>query len=121
MKNRDKLLTICAHLCDKNKCGQRRTYCAECALPFIKWGEQLLPALKVNIIIVHPRGVVFPEGFSFNSGMQKRIHFRTDMEHNICRPVNNSDVSVKNTNMKFMKTQDKNTQISVYCIQHYCK
>ena len=28
---------------------------------------------------------------------------------------------VKNTNMKFMKTQDKNTQISVYCIQHYCK
>jgi len=20
-----------------------------------------------------------------------------------------------------MKTQDKNTQISVYCIQHYCK
>ena len=23
--------------------------------------------------------------------------------------------------MKFMKTQDKNTQISVYCIQHYCK
>jgi hypothetical protein len=29
-----------------------------------------------------------------NSGMQKRIHFRTDMEHNICRPVNNSDVSL---------------------------
>ena len=26
--------------------------------------------------------------------MQKRIHFRTDMEHNICRPVNNSDVSL---------------------------
>ena len=23
--------------------------------------------------------------------------------------------------MKFMKTQDKNTQISVYGIQHYCK
>jgi hypothetical protein len=23
--------------------------------------------------------------------------------------------------MKIMKTQDKNTQISVYCIQHYCK
>ena len=23
--------------------------------------------------------------------------------------------------MKFMKTQDKNTQINVYCIQHYCK
>ena len=23
--------------------------------------------------------------------------------------------------MKYMKTQDKNTQISVYCIQHYCK
>ena len=28
---------------------------------------------------------------------------------------------VKNTNMKFMETQDKNTHISVYCIQHYCK
>jgi hypothetical protein len=25
--------------------------------------------------------------------MQNRIHFQTDMEHNICRPVNNSDVS----------------------------
>ena len=23
--------------------------------------------------------------------------------------------------MKFMKTQVKNTQIIVYCIQHYCK
>ena len=23
--------------------------------------------------------------------------------------------------MKFMKTQDKSTQISVYCIQHYCQ
>ena len=23
--------------------------------------------------------------------------------------------------MKFMKTQDKNTQISDYCTQHYCK
>jgi hypothetical protein len=30
-----------------------------------------------------------------NSGMQKRIHFRTDMEHNICRLVNNSDVSCR--------------------------
>jgi hypothetical protein len=32
---------------------------------------------------------------------------------------------VKNTNMKFMKTQDKNKikiqNRSVYCIQHYCK
>jgi hypothetical protein len=25
---------------------------------------QLLPELKVNIIIIFPRGVVFPEGFS---------------------------------------------------------
>jgi hypothetical protein len=25
---------------------------------------------------------------------KKRIHFRTDMEHYICRPVNNSDVSL---------------------------
>ena len=29
-----------------------------------------------------------------NSGMQKWTHFRTDMEHNICRQVNNSDVSL---------------------------
>jgi hypothetical protein len=29
------------------------------------------------------------------SGMQNRIHFRTDMEHNICRPVKNSDVSLE--------------------------
>ena len=34
-------------------------------------------------------------GQDYNSGMQKRIHFRTDMEHNICRPVNNSDVSLR--------------------------
>ena len=33
-------------------------------------------------------------GQDCNSGMQKRIHFRTDMEHNICRPVNNIDVSL---------------------------
>jgi len=39
---------------------------------------QLMPALKVNIIIVHPRGVVFPEGFS-------------PRENNIPR-VNNYDV-----------------------------
>jgi len=29
-----------------------------------------------------------------NSGIQKQKHFRTDMEHNICLPVNNSDVSL---------------------------
>ena len=34
-------------------------------------------------------------GQDCNSGMQKRIHFRTDMEHNIYRPVNNSDVSLR--------------------------
>jgi hypothetical protein len=39
---------------------------------------QLLPALKVNIIIVHPRGVVFPRGFNH-------------MENNIPR-VNSFDV-----------------------------
>ena len=38
-----------------------------------------------------------------------------------CIPEIQSWPEVKNTNMKFMKTQDKNTQISVYCIQHYCK
>jgi hypothetical protein len=30
---------------------------------------QLLPALKVNIIIVHPRGVVFPRAFSKRKAM----------------------------------------------------
>ena len=38
-----------------------------------------------------------------------------------CIPELQSWSKVKNTNMKFMKTQDKNTQISVYCIQYYCK
>ena len=38
--------------------------------------------------------VFLTSGQYCNSGMQKRIHFRTDMEHNICRPVNNSDVSL---------------------------
>ena len=38
-----------------------------------------------------------------------------------CIPELQSWPEVKNTNMKFMKIQDKNTQISVYCIQHYCK
>jgi hypothetical protein len=42
---------------------------------------QLLPALKVNIIIVHLRGVVFPDGFS-------------QRENNIAR-VNNYDVNRK--------------------------
>ena len=36
-----------------------------------------------------------------------------------CIPELQSWPEVKNTIMKFMKTQDKNTQISVYCIQHY--
>ena len=38
--------------------------------------------------------VFLTSGQDCNSGMQKRIHFRTDMEHSICRPVNNSDVSL---------------------------
>ena len=33
-------------------------------------------------------------GQDCNSGMQKRIHFRTDMELYICGPVNNSDISL---------------------------
>ena len=33
-------------------------------------------------------------GQDCNSGMQKRTHFRTEMEHKMCRPVNNSDVSL---------------------------
>jgi hypothetical protein len=38
--------------------------------------------------------VFLTSGQDCNSGMHKRIHFRIDMEHNICRPVNNSDVSL---------------------------
>jgi hypothetical protein len=38
--------------------------------------------------------VLITSGQDCNSGMQKRKHFWTDMEHNICRPVNNSDVSL---------------------------
>jgi hypothetical protein len=34
--------------------------------------------------------VFLTSGQDCNSGMQKQIHFRTDMEHYICRPVNNS-------------------------------
>ena len=34
-----------------------------------------------------------------------------------CIPELQSSPKVKNIN----KTQDKNSQISVYCIQHYCK
>jgi hypothetical protein len=44
-----------------------------------------MPALKVNIIIVHPRGVVFPEGFT--EGF-------SPSENNIPR-VNNYDVHFK--------------------------
>jgi hypothetical protein len=46
---------------------------------------QLLPALKVNIIIVHPRGVVFPRGLIII------VHPR---ENNIPR-VNNYEVHRK--------------------------
>ena len=46
-----------------------------------------LSCVFINLIFVF---LTF--GQDYNSGMQKRIHFRTDMEHYICRPVNNSDV-----------------------------
>jgi hypothetical protein len=46
-----------------------------------------LSCVFINFIFVF-----LTSGQDYNSGMQKRIHFRTDMEHNICRPVNNSDV-----------------------------
>jgi hypothetical protein len=38
--------------------------------------------------------VVLTSGEDCNSGMQKRIHFRTGMEHYMCRPVNNNNVSL---------------------------
>ena len=38
--------------------------------------------------------VFLTSGQDCNSGMQKRIHFRTNMEHHICRPLNNSDNSL---------------------------
>jgi hypothetical protein len=46
--------------------------------------------LEGNIMLF----VFLTSGQDCNSGMQKRIHFRTDMEHYICRAVNNSDVSL---------------------------
>jgi len=48
-----------------------------------------LSCVFINFIFVF-----LTSGQDCNCGMQKRIHFRTDMEHNICRPVNNSDVSL---------------------------
>jgi hypothetical protein len=44
---------------------------------------QLLPALKVNIIIVHTRGVVFPEGFSPRENNIPRVN--TYDVHRKCR------------------------------------
>jgi hypothetical protein len=48
-----------------------------------------LSCVFINFIFVF-----LTSGQDCNSGMQKRIHLRTDMEHNICGPVNNSDVSL---------------------------
>ena len=48
-----------------------------------------LSCVFINFIFVF-----LTSGQDCNSGMQKRIHFRTDMEHNICWPANNSDVSL---------------------------
>jgi hypothetical protein len=38
--------------------------------------------------------VFLTSGQDCNSGKQKRIHFRADLEHNVCRPVSYSDVSL---------------------------
>ena len=48
-----------------------------------------LSCVFINFIFVF-----LTSGQDCNFGMQKRKHFRTDMEHGICRPVNNSDVSL---------------------------
>ena len=48
-----------------------------------------LSCVLINFIFVF-----LTSGQDCNSRMQRRIHFRTDMEHSICRPVNNSDVSL---------------------------
>jgi hypothetical protein len=40
-----------------------------------------LPALKVNIIIVHPRGVVFPESFRHLDLIEIRIHNIIDTDY----------------------------------------
>jgi hypothetical protein len=48
-----------------------------------------LSCVFINFIFVF-----LTSGQDCNSGMHKQMHFRTDMEHNICRPVNNSDVSL---------------------------
>jgi hypothetical protein len=46
-------------------------------------GTVLLPALKVNIIIVHPRGVDFPRALV----QAMIVLLYQNMEHSICRPV----------------------------------
>ena len=48
-----------------------------------------LSCVFINFIFVF-----LTSGQDCNSGMQQRTHFLTDMKHNICRPVNNSDVSL---------------------------
>jgi hypothetical protein len=56
------------------------------------------------------------------------VHRSTNVMFHVCAEIYlflHSGITilteVKNINMKFMKTQDKNIQISVYCIQLYCK
>jgi hypothetical protein len=58
--------------------------------------------------------VFLTSGQDCNSGMQKRIHFRIDMEHYICRPVNNSDVSLGYQFCKLSQVTDRLYSIMLY-------
>jgi hypothetical protein len=71
--------------------------------------------------------VFLASGQDCSSGMQKRIHFRTNLEHNICRPVNNSDVSLGNQfckNIPFIlyviyNVTYSNTKYLMELVKHY--
>ena len=56
--------------------------------------QKTLICVFLSYVFINFIFVFLASGQDYNSGMQKRIHFRTDMEYNICRPVNIIDVSL---------------------------
>jgi hypothetical protein len=74
------------------KCRQKSFYYTETLCTIML--DAINTYLCVFILCFHKLPKFLTSSQDCNSGMQKRIHFRTDMEHNICRPVNNSDVSL---------------------------
>ena len=82
-------------------------------------GNQHLFLLYLTLYIIYKIKVMFLQNWYLRE-TNVMFHVCPEM-YPFCIPELQSWPEVKNTNMKFMKTQDKNTQISVYCIQHYCK